>query len=126
LLLKDPEYKAVVRLPLSAIQRIEVPLGDESRWKMGSTIGLLVGAASGAAIGAAHDRSNGPNDFVFPKELNVAAGIVSGAACGFVAGAITGSFFKTDRWVSQPIGAIGLVALNTGGSAYAMSFRLRF
>jgi len=124
LLLESSQYKTPVRLPLSAIQRVEVRLGGGSRWKMGSTIGLLVGATTGGVISANHG-SSGPNDIV-PREAYVGAGIVLGAACGFAAGAITGSFFKTDRWVSQPIGALGLVALNTSPNAYAMSIRLRF
>lgn len=126
LFLQNPDYQTEVRLPLTAIQRLEVSHGEQSRWRMGSTIGLVVGALAGGAIGGA-DGANSRADFdVAPTEAYVAGGIILGATAGFVAGAITGSFFKTDRWIEQPVLAMGFVEPQSSTKACAMSIRLRF
>lgn len=121
LVLQTAEHQNGLRLPLTAVQRLEIPDGQESRWKRGSTIGTVLGAVAGGVVGGA----NGADDFA-PKEAHVAGGIILGAVAGFAVGAITGSLFKTEHWVSQPILAMGLIEPQCSTKAYAMSIRFRF
>jgi hypothetical protein len=122
LLFQIAEHQAEVRLPLTALRRLETPHGQKSRWATGAGIGLLAGAVAGGVIGGAIGASSDP-DFA---GLHALAGIILGAPAGFAVGAVAGSFFKTDRWVAVPISAIGAIKPHSGAQAYGISIRLWF
>lgn len=126
LLLQIPSRQTEVRLPLTAVRRLEVSHGQDTRWKAGSTIGLLAGAVAGGVIGNARRPDGGASFGFTPVEAYVAGGMILGAAAGFVAGAITGSWFKTDHWLDQPALAMEPLDPQHGMNAYAVSIRLRF
>ncbi len=122
LLLRLPARQADVRLPLMAIRRVEVPIGKKSAWGTGAKIGLLAGAVVGAAVGNAVGSNSDPGF----AALHAIAGIILGAPAGLIAGGITGAFLKTDRWVTQPITAIGPMGPQGTATAYGISLRVRF
>jgi hypothetical protein len=122
LLLQIAPDRAAVYLPLAAVQRLETPQGRKSRWARGAGIGLLGGAVAGGVIGGVVGASNDP-EFA---GLYAVVGIALGGAAGFAVGAITGSFFTTDRWVRIPRSEVGAVNARNGGVGYGISVRFSF
>jgi len=122
LFLQIPTHQADVRLPLAAVQRLETPHGQKSRWATGAGIGLVTGAVAGGVIGGVVGASSDP-DFA---GLHTLAGFIVGVPAGFLVGAVVGSFIRTDRWVAAPISSLGPVDTRDGAKAYGIAIRLWF
>ena len=89
----------------SQSQRIAVPVVDVTRVEVRtrrsrSREGALIGAVTGAVIG--DSRYERESAFHLRREIYGAAGGVVGALAGLAAGAVIGSFFKTDVWSEVP------------------------
>jgi hypothetical protein len=84
------DQEALVRVPLEAVEKIEVSRGRKSLWKS-----VLIGAGIMAAIGAATrvaEPCNGSACTHYPDE-GALGGAVIGAAAGLIVGALGG-----ERW----------------------------
>ena len=85
-----------VRVPVSAIESLEVHRGRRSRWKEGGLIGFVPGAVLGGLVGAYAACDDQPRDCSGAGGATAGALLVGGTTA--VLGAGMGALFKVDRW----------------------------
>ena len=90
---------SMIRIPTSAIERIEVSRGRVSTVAIGAFLGIAVGASAGYAL-ASRDTSCG-----YVCGAGQAIGGIGGAALGLLLGAGIGSEIKSgpERWTEYPL-----------------------
>ena len=93
---RDGAANAPTRVSLHQLEQLEVSRGTTRKTLMGGAVGAIAGVALYAVLLS----RLGSNDVtVSDAGTNVGGVLVFGVA-GFGAGAIVGSAFKSDRWVS--------------------------
>jgi hypothetical protein len=88
-----------VALPRSRILQLELSRRHDSYWRLGGTLGLLVGVGVGALIVRGKTYSLGDNTPVYE--------VLGSMAAGGLVGATVGGSIRRDRWetVAWPAGS---------------------
>lgn len=106
-------------IPRAGVTRLELGIGQRSRWLRGLGLGFAAGLTAGAIVGAAHPCLDGEFTQLWCAGFFGAVGAVAGAPIG----ALIGSGSHTERWRRLPIDRL----IVTGGSTgLRLGFALPF
>jgi hypothetical protein len=97
------EVKTPTRVTLHQLERLEVSRGTTRKTLVGGAVGAVVSVALYAVL-LSSLPSNEPSvygqDLLLPDAGTKVAGLFAFGGAGFIVGAIMGSTYKTDRWVT--------------------------
>jgi hypothetical protein len=113
-----------LRIPLAAIERIDLYAGRQSHPWRGAGIGFLGGAALGFGLWYAADVG------CYPEADTIGCATVFGAFGGGVLGALVGAviggfLLKTDRWEDAPLDGVRVGVAPSGNRGVVVRLTVR-
>jgi hypothetical protein len=120
LMMRIPGGDAIEKLAFTDLDRLEVSLGQRSRWlgaRRGFTFGLLSGAAVGAVMGLLWPEGNPDRDFFYLSKDQAGAllGIGLGLVGGLV-GAVIGTIHPGEEWQRIDLDKMVGIGLDESGA----------